>query len=467
MRIPHPLRSLFLLPLALGLALAPLPAAAHDLDIAALVRENRDAVVSVRGVRKINENFQQGGGGQPPMPFPFDEFFPFPPEFFDRMPRRNQPVNSAGSGFIIDGEGYVMTNAHVVRGMDELFVTLRDEEEYPAELVGSDDKTDIALLKISADKPLPTAKIGDSEELQVGETVLAIGSPFGLGWSVTRGIISALGRRLPAEDFVPFIQTDAAVNPGNSGGPLMNARGEVIGINSQIFSRTGSFAGISFSIPINIAMDIQRKLRTHGVVQRGRLGVFFAPVTDSIAEAYGLENTNGALIQDVVENSPAQKAGLQSGDIILTYQGKPVEEAHTLPRMVGNTNPGTQVQLGVLRDGAMLEVTAVLSSLESNVPPSELLGLVVEDLTAEQRRRAGTEFGVAVSGVENTQNTPAEMVQLRGGDIITHVLVNQRRQRVDDRDTLITLLRGIEDGAIAFWVWRDGRRLVIPVKIDG
>ncbi|MCH9704827.1 MAG: Do family serine endopeptidase [Proteobacteria bacterium] len=441
-----------------------LPAAAHDdIDIVNLVKQNSAAVISVRGIVKPKFGARGGIKGEQ---IPFNEFFPFSPDLFERLqPRQQQPTVAAGSGFIVSTDGYVLTNAHVVKDADELVVTLSDNSEYSAKIVGSDEKTDIALLKIESDDPFPVVKIGDSETLQVGESVLAIGSPYGLDQSVTSGIISALGRRLPSEDFVPFIQTDAAVNPGNSGGPLLNKLGEVIGINSQIISPVRSFSGVSFAIPINVAIEVQDKLREHGVVRRGRLGVYFAPVSKDLAEAYGQKEPSGALIQDVVPNSPAEEAGLESGDILLTFEGKIIEDAIMLPRLVGNTEPGTKVTLGVLRDGEMVKVSVVLASLNDDAAPALLLGLELEDLTDEQRRRSGLKSGVVIVNIQRTAETPVGITRMRPGDVITHVLINKRRQQVQDRAALVNLLRDFDSGAIAFSVWREGRRLIIPVRI--
>ena len=439
-----------------------IPAAlAHDIDITQLVRQNSASVVSVRGIIS-------GGSNQPNTAAPFHDFFPFSPNPFEapeRGPRR-QPSSSAGSGFIISPDGYILTNAHVVAGADEVIITLSDDREFPAEIVGSDEKTDVALLKIDAGEQLTEGRIGDSDTLQVGEPVLAIGSPYGLDQTVTSGIISALGRRLPNETYIPFIQTDAAVNPGNSGGPLMNGKGEIIGINSQIISPVRSFSGVSFAIPINDAMDIQQKLLLYGEVERAQLGIYFTPVTQAIAEAYSIEKNTGALIQDIIKNSPAEKAGLQSGDILVAFNGEKITDGTMLPRLVGNTEPGKDVTLGVLRDGETIEIQATLTAL-SNKQEQSVLGLKVENLTEEQSRRSGISEGVIIASIEREEDTPRDINQLRPGDIITHVLINKRRQPIDNRDTFTTLLSDFNSGAIALSVWREGRRLIIPVRING
>lgn len=448
--------------LAVILATAPIaPATAHTIDTVKLARDNRAAVVSVIGRAEQRPS-------SPRRFDPFGDLFPFSPDFFERRQPRRAPrrASASGSGFLIDSQGYVLTNAHVIKDMDELTITLGDKSEYEAELIGSDQKTDIALLKITSDTPFPVVSIGDSDELQVGESVIAIGSPYGLDQSVTQGIVSALGRRLPSEDFVPFIQTDAAVNPGNSGGPLLNDRGEVVGINSQIISPVRSFVGVSFAIPINVAMEIQTKLREHGVVRRGRLGVLFSPVTEALADAYGLPDANGALIQDVVENSPAAAAELQSGDILTSFQGKKIEDAGDLPRLVGNTEPGTQVTLGIYRDGETFNTEVTLAAMGSDIPPAALLGLQVEDLTDDIRRRSNLQRGVVVTGIIRDDNTPADIAQLRKGDIITHVLIERRRRPVTDRDSLVALLGDVDDGTIVFYIWRNDRRLIVPVRLD-
>ena len=453
--------------LMLTLILSPfsLPAQAHnETDIVNLVRDTRGSVVSVRGVSQSQ---------QPDGNFPFDFFFPYSPDQFPRGAPRRQPrepeAASIGSGFIIDSEGYILTNAHVVRNLRKIAVTLSDGSEYPAEVIGADRLTDIAVLKIEPDAPLQAVQIGDSDELLVGQSVLAIGSPYGLDQTVTSGIISALGRRLPRENYVPFIQTDAAVNPGNSGGPLMDGEGRVIGINSQIISPVRAFAGVSFAIPINVAMDIQQRLRESGVVRRGYLGVAFRPVTDTDAEVFGLKEARGALIQEVIEGSAAAEAGILTGDILLSFNGVEVEESADLPLIVTSVAPGTEVEVEVLREGEVLTLTTSLGEIQSDDRPVKVLGMRLENLDEQRKRQAELEGGVVIAAIEPGKDTPPDVVrQLRAGDIITHVYINGRLHRVDKVAGLTKALSEMpSNSVVAFRVWREGRRLIITIKLGG
>lgn len=343
-----------------------------------------------------------------------------------QRPRRHES-QSLGSGFIISEDGYVLTNNHVVEGADEIVVRLSDRSELTARLVGADPRTDVALLKVDGDD-LPSVKLGRSEEAKVGEWVVAIGSPFGFDHSVTAGIISAKGRSLPNENYVPFIQTDVAINPGNSGGPLFNLEGEVIGINSQIFTRSGGFMGLSFAIPIEVAMNVADQLKSGGSVQRGWLGVVIQEVNRDLAESFGLDKPSGALVAQVVEDSPAEKAGLEVGDVILALDGKPVEVSGDLPHLVGNLKPGVKVMLDVIRNGERRKVRLQIGTLPDGNPlvaedtaasSNNRLGLAVAALTAEQKRELDVSAGVVVSRVE--QGSMAARMGLRPGDVITHL----------------------------------------------
>ncbi|MGI9306480.1 MAG: trypsin-like peptidase domain-containing protein [Gammaproteobacteria bacterium] len=429
------------------------PAWAQLPDFVKLAEENADAVVSVR----VYAAESRGGQRRPPRDF----FFPFPPELFER--RNAPPRESQGSGFIIDPEGYVLTNAHVIAGMERI-VVMRGDEEYEAEVVGRDDHTDIALLKIEADAPLPAVKIGDSDNVKVGQWVAAIGSPYGLDRTVTAGIISALRRRLPSDRYVPFIQTDAAVNPGNSGGPLMDLEGNVIGINSQIVSPVQAFVGASFAIPINVAMDIQMRLRADGTIRRGWLGVYFRPLRAAETEAYGLgeESENGVLVSQVIENSPAQKAGLETGDIILKLNGEKAN-AETLPLMIGKLAPGAQAKLSVWRNGEALEITAELGALDGE--EETIFGMKMENIGEEIKRRTGLEYGVVVRSVlAGEEGAPDGIRQIRPGDIITHMLVNERRRPIRNKSDFAAALDENRKNAEVFYIFREGRNLVITVK---
>jgi serine protease Do len=315
-------------------------------DFTELVERQGAAVVNISTTQTVRSN-QRGA-----QPFPFDENDPMY-EFFRRfIPRqpgmpglpgtpRQFESRSLGSGFVVSADGYILTNAHVVDSADEILVRLTDKREFKARVIGADKRTDVALIKIDA-TALPTVRLGDPGLLKVGEWVVAIGSPFGFDNSVTAGIVSAKGRSLPQENYVPFIQTDVAVNPGNSGGPLFNMRGEVVGINSQIYSRSGGFMGISFAIPIDVAMDVQAQLRASGKVSRGRIGVVIQEVTKELAESFGLSQAQGAAVNAVEKGGPAEKAGIEPGDVILKFDGKPIASSGDLPRIVGSSKPGSR-----------------------------------------------------------------------------------------------------------------------------
>ncbi|KAB2875059.1 MAG: Do family serine endopeptidase, partial [Burkholderiaceae bacterium] len=330
-----------------------------------------------------------------------------------------------GSGFILTADGYVMTNAHVVDGADEVLVTLTDKREFKAKIVGFDKRTDVAVVKIDA-SGLPAVRIGDVGKLKVGEWVMAIGSPFGLENTVTAGIVSAKQR--DTGDYLPFIQTDVAINPGNSGGPLLNMRGEVVGINSQIYSRSGGFMGISFAIPIDEAMRVADQLRVNGRVIRGRIGVTIAPVTKEVAEAIGLGKPVGALVQGVEAGGPADKAGIEAGDIIVKVDGKAVDKSVDLPRIIGDTKPGTRSSLQVYRRGATRDLLVTVGEFEADRPvrraqvdpaasspqSRSVLGLTVSELTDGQKRELKIKGGVRVDGVEGA----AARAGLQEGDVI-------------------------------------------------
>jgi serine protease Do len=370
------------------------------------------------------------------------EVDPIVEEFFRRfgipMPGRPDPrrgprgdneepqQRGVGSGFILSPDGYVMTNAHVVDGADEVMVTLTDKREFKAKIVGHDKRTDVAVVKIEAGG-LPAVKIGDANKLRVGEWVMAIGSPFGLENTVTAGIVSAKQR--DTGDYLPFIQTDVAINPGNSGGPLLNMRGEVVGINSQIYSRSGGFMGISFSIPIDEAMRVADQLRTSGRVIRGRIGVTIAPVTKEVAESIGLGKPAGALVQGVESGGPAERAGIEPGDIIVKVDGKNVEKSVDLPRIIGGTKPGSKASLQLFRRGATRDVQVTVAELEADrptrraqadpgasaPPPSKTaLGLSVSDLSEAQKRELKIKGGVRVESAEGS----AARAGVRDGDVI-------------------------------------------------
>ena len=362
----------------------------------------------------------------------FRRFFGVPmPNAPRQGPRQNRPEQEAqprgvGSGFILSADGYIMTNAHVVEGADEVMVTLTDKREFKARIVGADKRTDVAVVKIQA-TGLPAVKVGDVSRLRVGEWVMAIGSPFGLENTVTAGIVSAKQR--DTGDYLPFIQTDVAINPGNSGGPLINMRGEVVGINSQIYSRSGGFMGISFAIPMDEAMRVSEQLRSSGRVSRGRIGVQIAPVTKEVAESIGLGKAQGVLVRGVEEGSPAEKAGIEAGDIITRFDGKSIEKPADLPRAVGNTKPGSQVMLTVFRRGTTQDLKVTVAEIEpekvataapeKKAPPAKIahLGLSLSDLSETQKKEARVRSGVRVDAAVEA----AARAGIREGDLILAV----------------------------------------------
>src|SRR5687767_148032 len=388
-------------------------------DFTSLMKQQGPAVVNVitkRDPAKTARNERGQPGQQAPQgpqsqaEDPLLEFFRrFMPDAPERGPGPG-PGQGLGSGFIISQDGYVLTNAHVVAGDGEVTVRLADaKREFKAKVIGADERTDIALLKIDA-TGLPTVKLGKSSALQPGEWVAAIGSPFGFENTITAGIISATGRSLPAETYVPFIQTDVAVNPGNSGGPLINLAGEVVGVNSMIYSQTGGYMGVSFAIPIEVALDVAKQLRAEGKVTRGRLGVRIQPMTKELAQSFRLKEPNGALIATVEPGSPADKAGLKAGDVVLAFNGQAIDDANKLPRLVAETKPGASATLRVWRDGKAEEVKFTAAELMSEIKAAKApqekagkpnrLGLVVSELPAAQRRALGIAYGLVVEGAD-------------------------------------------------------------------
>lgn len=400
-------------------------------DFTELVEKHGSAVVNISTTQVVKGRGQQS-------PFPFDEDDPMfdlfrrfmPPQGPGRSAPRDFEHRSLGSGFLVTADGYIMTNAHVVDAADEVVVKLIDKREFRAKVIGADKRTDVALLKIEANG-LPTVKLGDPSALRVGEWVLAIGSPFGFDNSVTAGIVSAKGRSLPQENYVPFIQTDVAINPGNSGGPLFNMRGEVVGINSQIYSRSGGFMGISFAIPIDLAMDIQNQLRASGRVSRGRMGVVIQEVTKELAESFGLPKAQGALVSAVEKGGPAEKAGIEPGDVILRFDGKAISASSDLPRVVAATRPGAKVSVGLWRKGGAKDLDVVVAELPAEdkqaakagkPKPAEQsanrLGLVVSELTAEQRKELRIAGGLLIEDIRGN----ATRTDLQRGDILLAVI---------------------------------------------
>lgn len=395
-------------------------------------------------------------------------------EFFERSipdmpPGRQQPdAQSLGSGFIISSDGYVLTNNHVVADADEIIVRLPDRSELEATLVGADPRTDVALLKLNA-TGLPTVTLGKSGTLKAGEWVLAIGSPFGFDHTVTAGIVSATGRNLPNESYVPFIQTDVAINPGNSGGPLFNLQGEVVGINSQIFTRSGGFMGLSFAIPIDIAMDVADQLRTDGKVSRGWLGVVIQDVNRGLAESFGLERPSGALIAQVLDAGPAAKGGLRVGDVILRVNDHEVDMSADLPHLIGTIKPNSDAKLNIVRDGNHRTLTVRIGSMpedgertaasDSAEKSSNRLGVKVSELSDEQKRSLDLLGGVVITEV---LDGPAAMIGLRPGDVITHLA----NQAIDSASTFGRVAEQLpKNRSVSMRVLRQGRASFITFKL--
>jgi serine protease Do len=431
-------------------------------DFTSLVEEAGPAVVNIR-VTQFGERADRGETdmqsphGQEDIPEFFRRFFDVP-----GAPNRGQPDRQgAGSGFIIESDGYIITNHHVIDGADEIIIRMADRREFEAELIGSDPLSDVALLKVDA-KGLPTLKLGDSEKLRPGEWVVAIGSPFNFDQSVTAGIVSAKGRSTNQQQYVPFIQTDVAINRGNSGGPLLNLDGEVVGINSWILSSGGGYMGLSFSIPIETANNAVAQLRENGRVSRGLLGVQVGVVDREMAEALDLERPVGALVTNVNEGSAAEKAGIEPGDVILEFDGQTVEVWSDLPPIVGANPPGTEAEVVLSRNGKRKTLEVTLDALESdeegNVVASSAdaeqlnaLGLRVESIREERRRSLGDpEGGVIVSAVDNDA---AYRAGLRRGDVILTI----NNQKVEDIDSFEEIAADLPEGkAVALRVMRDG-----------
>ncbi len=458
------LKKLFLIVLV---CFIPQVASSKELpDFTELVEKQGPAVVNVSTTQTIRN--AQVFPGVPNLP-KGDPFFEFFNRFAPQVPRERE-MQSLGSGFIISEDGYIMTNAHVVGSADGITVRLTDKREFKAKVIGVDKRTDVALIKIEA-SGLPKITQGDPNVLKVGELVVAIGSPFGFDNSVTAGIVSAKGRSLPQENFVPFIQTDAAVNPGNSGGPLFNMKGEVIGINSQIYTRNGGFMGLSFAIPIDVAMDVSNQLRTSGKVTRGRIGVTIQEVTRDLAESFGLSKTGGALISSVERGGPADKAGIQVSDVILKFDGKTVGASTDLPRIVAATHPGSKVAVQVWRKGESKEVHLTVGEIPNDNQLAQgssggagesvaRLGLVLSELSAEQKNELQVKGGLLV---EEVKGTSAARVELRRGDIILAI----GNVEVGSLEQFNEALKQIPKGRnIALLVRRDDGVYYIALKLD-
>ncbi|CAM3759809.1 DegQ family serine endoprotease [Ectopseudomonas alcaliphila] len=444
-------------------------------DFTDLVEEASPAVVNISTRQKMPERAVASQPGLPDLeglPPMFREFFERSIPQIPRNPGgRQREAQSLGSGFIISPDGYIMTNNHVVADADEIIVRLSDRSELEAKLIGADPRSDVALLKVEG-KDLPVVRLGKSDELKVGEWVLAIGSPFGFDHSVTAGIVSAKGRNLPSDSYVPFIQTDVAINPGNSGGPLFNLQGEVVGINSQIFTRSGGFMGLSFAIPMEVAMQVADQLKADGKVTRGWLGVVIQEVNKDLAESFGLDKPAGALVAQVLEDGPADKGGLQVGDVILSLNGKPIIMSADLPHLVGGLKPGDKAELDVVRDGSRKKLNVTVGTLpeegqelassgsaQGGERSNNRLGVTVVELTAEQKKGLDLKGGVVVKEV---LNGPAAMIGLRPGDVITHL----NNQAIDSTSAFTKVAQDLpKNRSVSMRVLRQGRASFITFKL--
>lgn len=464
-----------LLTCAMSLSVYATPVLAKDLpDFTELAEKQGPTVVNISITSVVH-----GGGamGFPGMPNDenLQEFLrrfgiPGMPGMPGQEGGQDYKTQSLGSGFIISSDGFILTNAHVVNEADEVLVKLSDKREFKAKIIGADKRTDVALIKIEA-TGLPKVVVGDPNALKVGEWVAAIGSPFGLENTMTAGIVSAKGRALPQENYVPFIQTDVAINPGNSGGPLFNLRGEVVGVNSQIYSKSGGSMGLSFSIPIDVAIDISNQLKATGRISRGWLGIGIQEVTKDLADSFGLKQTNGALIAGVEKNSPADKGGLEAGDIILKFDGKPIITSSDLPRVVAATKPGKTVPVEIVRKGTNKtlqlgvgempneQAEAPASSREPSKPESNKIGLTLRELTPQQKKKLNGKNGLLV--VESVG--AAAQAGIRRGDVILG-LNNSESQSVDLFNKQIN---AVPNGkTVAVLVLRGENTLYVPIKVS-
>jgi serine protease Do len=469
------IRKFSLYVLTLGICLWGLQTArADDLpNFVDLVKDTSSAVVNISTTQKIQTGMPElpEGFEMPEFPegSPFGELF----KYFFEQEENGEPgfhdAKSLGSGFIISKDGYVMTNYHVVKDGDEIIVRLSDRRELKAEVIGVDPRSDVALLKIDA-TGLPVAKIGQSSDLEVGEWVLAIGSPFGFDHSATAGIVSAKGRSLPRENYVPFIQTDVAINPGNSGGPLYNQAGEVVGVNSQIYSRTGGYMGLSFAIPIEVAMDVAEQLKTSGRVSRGWLGVLIQDVTLDLAESFGMKHPRGALVAKVLPDSPALASGIAVGDVIVKFNGEDVVNSSSLPPIVGSSEVGKNLPVVIFRNGREKTLSVKLgelpedeaveqASVKSDKKTTNRLGFSAIDLSDKQKEELGIEGGVQVS---HLASGAALQAGVRKGDIILAI----DNITVNDLKQFDSLVSGLPAGkSVALLVQRSGNPTFLAVKV--
>jgi serine protease Do len=448
----------------------PPATAAPSAPIAPITAPNYRAIVQQYGPAVVGINTEgmiKTGGydfGEDPTNDPFFKFFQGMPGFRLRVPQTKVPVHGQGSGFIVGKDGIILTNAHVVRNANEVMVKLNDKREFKAKVLGSDPSTDVAVLKINANN-LPVVSLGNASQLSVGDYVLAIGSPFGFEHSATAGIVSAKGRSLPGDSYVPFIQTDVAVNPGNSGGPLFDANGNVVGINSQIYSQTGGYQGLSFAIPIDVALRVKDQIVSTGKVAHARLGVTVQEVNQSLAESFKLKQPEGALVSSVVPGSAAAKAGIQQGDVILKYNGKPISESSDLPALVGMAKPGDKATLEVWRRGKSIELPATLQGLKEASADSDAgsgptsqakLGVAVRPLTPEEKQDANLSAGVVVEQVSG----PAARSGVEPGDIILAVNGSTVKNASDLKNMISK-----KSGHVALLIQRGDAKIFVPVPL--
>ena len=449
---------------------------AKDLpDFTELAEKQSPIVVNISSIQKNRANSMQGSPEDEQMQEFFKRFgIPVPPGMPPQNGRGQQPmpdkqVYATGSGFIVASDGYILTNAHVVKDADEVMVKLNDKREFKAKVIGIDLRTDVAVLKINANN-LPKVSIGNPDTIKVGEWVAAIGAPFGLENTMTVGIVSAKGRALPQENFVPFIQTDVAINPGNSGGPLFNLKGEVIGINSQIYSRTGGYMGLSFAIPINVAIDVMNQLKTNGKVIRGWLGIAIQEVTKELSESFGMKNTNGALVAGIEKGAPAEKGGLLPGDVITKFDGKLIESSSDLPKAVGNTKPGKTAVAEVFRKGSVKTLNLTVGEMPSdqveviasNKQPEKAevnrMGLVLKEAPPQQRKKMNGKKGLLVVDAQGS----AAAAGIRRGDIILAL----NNSEVESAEAFAKEVASIPNSkTVAVLILRNDETLYVPVKI--
>jgi len=460
-KLPYPSEGLVgetLKATAVSGGISPMPTGSTFADI---VREEKPAVVNIYTTQAVKQQSRRGYRGPTPSPFgendPFKDFFE---RFFGEIPPQELPRQSLGSGFIIDKDGYILTNSHVIERADKIKVTLGNGKEYDAKVIGVDKKTDIALIKIDAKDDLPIIRLGDSDKLEVGEWVIAIGNPFGFGQSVTAGIVSAKGRVIGAGPYDDFIQTDASINPGNSGGPLINTKGEVVGINSAIFTAGGVAGniGIGFAIPINVVKMVIKELKEKGVVTRGWLGVMIQKVTPEIAKSFNLPESEGALVGDVVKGSPADKSGIKRGDVVIEFDGKKIKGVEDLPKLVAAVKPDTKAELILIRDGAKKKFNVTIGVLKEEkevveTKAEEDLGLSIQNVTREIADQFGLDSTDGVIIMDVNPSGPAFAAGVKRG----HIIIEINRKEIRDIEDYKKVVANIKGGDSVTLLVRDGK----------